>query len=140
MQVKLKSDSHFPQILNGFALVIMIGYLLYKGFTTIVFLPFAAGGSFGAYIYPVFVICLALACTVLSILRYQLAASCVAAVITIAAFSYWGFVISHGTKPIWSDFRWFVIPEICFAAATFGRSAFNQNHKATKSVSALYGD
>jgi hypothetical protein len=101
----------------GFASAIMIVYTLYRFITTVVFLPLAGPRWGSAGVYFLMLVLLAVATTTLSFTRHKGLAAIVASALGPIGLAYWWFVICHGATPIWSDFFWFVVPEVCFSLA-----------------------
>ena len=95
---------------------VMVLYTFYRVFTTLIFLPMA-GPTSGAVAYFVSLILLAIVSTVFSFTKHRSVAGALASVVAIEALSYWWFELARFRLPIWHDFGWFVVPELCFSAA-----------------------
>jgi hypothetical protein len=48
-------------------------------------------------------------------------------VVTIEALLYWWFDLARFRFPIWHDFRWFVVPELCFSGAGILKGLFTES-------------
>jgi cytochrome bd-type quinol oxidase subunit 2 len=140
MQPESTNNSMMYQNLSRLALAVMITYVVYNGLITVFIVPFVAGDSLREYAYPVLPVFLATVCIVLSYTGRHRAASVIATVLTVGIFFFWWFIVCGGKKPIWSDFKGIVVPEIIFATATLSRWALDQNHKLTPSVSVYQGE
>lgn len=114
--------------LVGFTNRVMIVVALYVTSTTLVFLPIVAPfvSPKGVFFLSIFV------ASVLSIAlgfgRFERSACMLAVAVGFAASTYWWIVISQASRPIWSDFRLFVAPEICFSIAGFARWILRRPH------------
>jgi hypothetical protein len=95
----------------------MVLYVLYRAFVTFLIMPLTT--SFwslnGAYF--VVLVLIAVASTVFSLTRLRILGASLAVLVGLAALSYWWFAICRMTYPIWSDFGWFVAPELGFSLA-----------------------
>jgi hypothetical protein len=97
--------------------VIMAAYVVYRCFTTLVILPFAEPLMSRSGIYFLLLVLLAAGATALSFTpRIGMAAS-LASVVGIMALCFWLFVICTAPWRTWSNFVWFVVPEVCFSLA-----------------------
>jgi hypothetical protein len=96
---------------------VMVLYTLYRAFTTLVFLPFAGSlrSSTGAYYLAL--VFLAVGATALSFTTQKGLAASMASSVGPIAVIYWWVFICRTSAPIWSDFYWLVVPELCFALA-----------------------
>ena len=97
----------------------MAAYVLYRGFTTLVILPFteplfSPGGA-----YFLLLVLLAAGATVLSFIGRKGVSASLAAIVGIVALGSWGRDIF--VAPVWtcSNFIWFVVPEVCFSLAGY---------------------
>jgi hypothetical protein len=97
--------------------VVMIVFTLYRGFTTIIFLPFVASFRNHIWIYFLLLVLIAFVTTVLSFTRYRGMSALLCLVIALMALSSWMFDIHNNPVRIWLDFLWFVLPEACFSLA-----------------------
>lgn len=118
MQVKGTIDGvSVRSVVKSLANVILITYLIYRAVMTfmimpLVVLPWSFGG---AYFVAVFLLALGIA--VWSFRSKTPLVLMVAGLFTGMAFFYWWVVICRRGAPIWSDFGWLVVPEICFSLA-----------------------
>jgi hypothetical protein len=99
---------------------LMIAYLIYRGFTTLVIMPLVE--SFWSFdgLYFFGVLALAATGTWLSFTRHEIVSVFLALMVGCSGLSYWWVVMCRRATPIWSDFESFVVPEaIFFAAACF---------------------
>jgi hypothetical protein len=105
-----------------FANFVLIAYLVYRAFTTFLIMPLVAlpWSLSGAYFVVLFVFAVAIA--VMSFRGTGYVVVPLAGVFAAIALSYWWLIVCRGGAPIWSDFGWLVLPEVCFAAAAVCRS------------------
>jgi len=108
-------------ILTGLSSAVMVVYVMYRAFTTLVILPFVASPLSSSGIYFLSTILLATLITGLSLTRRNRVAFVLASLLLFAALFYWWLVICRRSTPIWPDFFWFVVPETCFAIAVLCR-------------------
>lgn|SRR5271154_1727158 len=104
--------------LSGIAL---IAYVIYRAFTTVVIMPLVAGLFSSTGIYFGLLLLLAIGTSILSFTRYKGVAGLLSIALGVSALLYWWIVICGRTNPIWTDFSWFVIPEMFFVAAVLSR-------------------
>lgn len=97
--------------------VIMIAYVAYRGFSTFVILPFTEPLLSPDGMYFLLLVFVAAVSTVLSFTPRKGLAASLAAVVGIAAFCFWVFVIFRSPWRTWSNFVWFLVPEACFTLA-----------------------
>jgi hypothetical protein len=112
------------KILVNFSSAIILLFLIYRSFTTFTILPLVAYRWSFLNAYFCLVLVLAFGVAALSLTRHKSLAGLLAILVGSAALAYWWLVICHGAKPIWSDFVWFVIPEILFTSAVVSRWKF----------------
>lgn len=96
---------------------VMVIYTLYRAFTTLVILPFSGSLKSSTGIYFLLLVFGAAGATALSFTKRRGIAASLAAVLGLVALLYWWVVICRTSVPIWSDFYWLVVPEVCFALA-----------------------
>jgi hypothetical protein len=98
---------------------IMIAYVLYRSFTTLVILPFVTSLDSSTGVRSILLVLLAAGAIVLSFTRRKAMAASLATIVGAVALGSWLFVIR--TAPVWtrSYFVWFVVPEVCFSLAGF---------------------
>ena len=96
---------------------VMVFYLLYRAFTTLVLLPFAGSLKSSTGAYFIALVLLAVGATALSFTKQKGVAALLASTVVSIAIIYWWVVICRASAPIWSDFYWLVVPEFCFALA-----------------------
>jgi hypothetical protein len=104
-------------IVATLASLIMVVYVLYRTFTTLVILPLTEPLlSLGGICFLVLVL-IAIGATGLSFTRRKGIAASLAAVVGLLALGSWVRVIF--VAPVWmrSNLVWFVIPEVCFCIA-----------------------
>ena len=97
-----------------FASLIMVVYVLYRTFTTLVILPLTEPLLSSGGIYFLFLVLIAMGATVLSFTRRKGIAVSLAAVVGLLALGSWVRVIF--VAPVWTrtNLVWFVVPEVCF--------------------------
>lgn len=103
-------------LLVALSSAIMAAYVVYRGVTTVVFLPFTTSLFSPTGVYFLALSLVAAGTTALSFTRRKGIAAVLATIIGISALSFWGFVIA-GPWRTWSEFVWLVVPELCFLAA-----------------------
>ena len=106
-------------LLVAFTNVIMASYILYRGFTTLVILPFTASLFSPRSVYFLLLILLSACATVLSYTRHKGIAASLAALVGLVALGSWCRDIIVAPVWTWSNFKWFVVPEVCFSLAVF---------------------
>jgi hypothetical protein len=123
-------------ILIAVTCVIMIAYVLYRSFTTLVILPFVTSRDSFTGVLSSLLVFLAAGAIVLSFTRRKALAASLATIVGAVALGSWFFVIC--TAPVWtrSYFVWFVVPEVCFSLAGF----FNWLVQRPRSVGPVGGD
>src|SRR6185437_1696421 len=100
-----------------FSSVIMVAYVVYRGFATFLILPFTESLRSPDGLYFLLLVFIAAVSTGLSFTpRRQIAAS-LAAVVGIAALCFWLSVIFRSPWRTWKNFVWFLVPEACFTFA-----------------------
>lgn len=104
-------------ILVALTSVIMAAYVLYRCFTTLVILPFTGSLFSQDGFYFLLLILLAAGATALSFTRRKGIAASLAAVVGLVALGSWCRVIFVAPVWTWSNFIWFVVPEVCFSLA-----------------------
>src|ERR1035441_3265603 len=104
-------------ITAGMSMFLLIGYLLYCAFTKIVILPFVTQGESSSTLYFAGLLLTATIIVGLSFMKHKRLAAFLAFGLATASLCYWWLIICHSYDPIWPDFGWFVVPEICFALA-----------------------
>jgi hypothetical protein len=97
--------------------VVMAAYVLYRGFTTFLILPFTEPLLSPDGMYFLLLVFVAAISTILSFTPRRGGAASLAAVVGIAALCFWVFVIFRSPWRTWSNFVWFLVPEVCFALA-----------------------
>ena len=122
-------------VLSGLSSAVMVLYSLYRACTTLVFLPFA--GSLGSLTgkYFLVLVFLAVGATALSFTSWKGVAASLASSLGLIAAIYWWVFICRTSIPIWSDFYWLVVPEVCFAlagickwAASYAQNLSTESH------------
>jgi len=108
------------RVLSGFATAILLVFVAWRTVWMVFIMPLAAGPDLKAYLPYIAEILLALTSIALSIVKRHVLAFLVASALTAAAAAYWWFVVC-GDTPIWSDFRWLVVPEFVFVSAVLVR-------------------
>jgi len=108
-------------ILAGLCSIAIIGYVVYRSFTTLMILPFVASGGSASGIYFLLLLLLAIGIVVLSFMKRGGVASALTLILCVTSLLYWWVVICRRSNPIWTDFGWFVVPEIFFASAVLTR-------------------
>ena len=105
------------------SLAVMVIYTAFRLFTTAVFLPLTATPSSDptGYAYSLSLVILAITSTVLSSISRVKAAAGIAIIVGLASVLFWWIIVCNRSVPIWSDFNWFVVPEITFALAAVSR-------------------
>jgi len=106
-------------IFSGLSSAVMIIYMLYRVFITLVFLPLAGSLRGPTGIYFLSLVLLAALAIGISFTKRKIVAASLASSLGLVAIFYWWFFICRASVPIWSDFYWFVVPEMCFALAGF---------------------
>lgn len=98
--------------------LISIAYVIYRAFTTFVILPLVAGPFSSQNLYFGFSILVAIGIAILSFTRHKGIAGTMAIVFGITTLVHW-FLDVRRADPvwIWSDFVWFVVPEMFFVFA-----------------------
>jgi hypothetical protein len=91
--------------------------MIYRVSTTLVFLPFTAPLWSSTGIYFVLLVLLAIGATALSFTRRKWVTALLASALGLIALSYWWVISCKAQAPIWSDFIWGVVPELCFSFA-----------------------
>lgn len=99
------------------ASLIMVVYVLYRAFTTLVILPFTEPLLSSGGIYFLFLVLMAIGATALSFTGRNGISASLAALVGLLALGSWVRVIFFA--PAWtrSNLVWFVVPEICFCIA-----------------------
>jgi hypothetical protein len=97
--------------------VIMALFVVYRGFTTLVILPFTVPLFSPGGVYFLLLVLLAVGATMLSFTRRKGIAALLAAVVGLVALGSWCRVIFVAPVWTWSNFVWFVVPEVCFSLA-----------------------
>ena len=97
--------------------VIMGAYVVYRGFTTLVILPFTVPLFSPGGVYFLLLVLLAAGATVLSFTRHKGITASLAAVVGLVAFGSWCHDIFVAPVWTWSNFVWFVVPEVSFSLA-----------------------
>jgi hypothetical protein len=97
--------------------VIMVAYVLYRGFTTVVFLPFVTSFDSWIGILSILLILLAAGAIVLTIVGRNGMAALLSTSVGAVALGSWLFIIF--TSSVWTRtyFIWSVLPEVCFSLA-----------------------
>lgn len=116
-RTRTEGSKSMKNIFAGLASAVMIVYTIYRAITTLVFLPFAGSLGSPTGIYFLLLVLLAAGTTALSFTRRKGMAASLASLLCLVAISYWWFFICRASIPIWSDFYWLVVPEVCFALA-----------------------
>ncbi len=95
----------------------MAVYVMYRAFTTLVILPFAAGLFSPEWTRSVFLVLIAMGATILSFTRYKGIAASLAIILGLLALGSWARIIF--VAPVWtrSYLVWSVLPELCFSVA-----------------------
>jgi hypothetical protein len=96
----------------------MVIYVIYRVFVTFLILPLAGTLWSLSGIYFVVLVLMASASIVLSFKGRQALSVSLAVLVGLAGLSFWWFVICRSNHPIWSDFGWFVVPEVGFSLAS----------------------
>jgi hypothetical protein len=98
--------------------MMMIAYVMYRGFTTFFILPLVASPFSPIGIRAILLTLFAAGVTVLSFTRWQKIATCLAAMVGLVALGLW-FRITL-VAPVWTRnyLIWFVLPEVCFSLAS----------------------
>jgi hypothetical protein len=104
-------------ILVALTSVIMVAYVLYRSFATLVILPLTESLFNKDGFRFLLLILLAAGATALSFTRRKGIAASIAAVVGLLALGLWCRVIFVAPVWTWSDFIWFVLPEVCFSLA-----------------------
>jgi hypothetical protein len=104
-------------IVSGLAIAVMVVYTLYRTITTLVFLPFAGSLGSPTGLYFISLVLLAAGATALSFTKLKGLTALLASFLGLVAVIYWWVFICRASVPIWSDFGWLVVPELCFALA-----------------------
>jgi hypothetical protein len=95
----------------------MAAYVLKGGFATLVILPFTMSPLSPGGFYFLLLVLLAAGATVLCFTRRKGIAASLAAVVGLLALVSWCRVIFVAPVWTWSNFVWFVVPEVCFSLA-----------------------
>ncbi|HZQ42418.1 MAG TPA: hypothetical protein VFA99_04165 [Acidobacteriaceae bacterium] len=98
----------------------------------VLFAPLAGASHVQDFLPFVTELILAVTSSILLFSHHYKAAVALAYLLALASFAYWWFVICRNTKPIWSDFRWLIVPNLFFAVAVH---AYRYNRQALHSVS-----
>ena len=114
---------------SGLASAVMVVYTLYRAITTLVFLPFAGSLGSPTGIYFILLVLVAAGATALSFTKRKGVAASVASSLGLVATFYWWFVVCRASVPIWSDFYWLVVPEVCFALAGLCKWAVSRSRR-----------
>jgi hypothetical protein len=96
---------------------------------TALFLPFTAPLWSPDGIYFVLLIVLSMTSIVLIFKGLDVLSAWLAVFVGFVAVLYWWFAICRGSRPIWSDFGWFVVPELGFSIAGLGRWAIDSSKR-----------
>ena len=104
-------------LFSGLASAVMVVYTIYRAITTLVFLPFAGSLGSPTGLYFLSLVLLAAGATVLSFTKRKGLTALLASSLGLVAIIYWWVFICRSSVPIWSDFYWLVVPELCFALA-----------------------
>ena len=96
---------------------LMVIYVVYRAAVTALFLPLTAPPWSPTGLYFVSLVLAAIASLVFSSRGSKVLSAWLAILVGLAAASFWWFVICRTIRPIWSDFGWFVIPELVFSIA-----------------------
>ena len=108
------------KMLLNLSKIVIVVFLIYRSFTTLAILPLVSSRWNSTNVYFLLALLVAFVVAALSLTKHKRLASLLAIVVGSAALIYWWQVICRGTKPIWSDFLWFVVPEILFTSAVVG--------------------
>jgi len=102
----------------GLLIAVMICYVAYRAFTTLVFLPFAGSIWSADGVYFLSLVLLSVVAITLSFKDRDGMAAILGSVVGLAALVYWSTIFHRTQVGMWSDFMWFAVPEICFSLAT----------------------
>jgi hypothetical protein len=107
---------------------VAVVFVLYRTLLLLVFLPFA--GSIWSFVgaYLSLTIGFGIVTIALSLTNRSVPANAFAIFLPVMAIAFWWFYICKGATPIWSDFRAFVVPEICFAVVILARGVAPRKH------------
>jgi Na+/melibiose symporter-like transporter len=106
---------------DGTLLSFLVLYVVFRAFTTLVIMPFAVAAWDPTSIYFLTLLMVTVLTTILAFTRLRGATAVLALVVTAASLCFWWLVICNRGKPIWSDFKWTVVPEVCFGCAALLR-------------------
>jgi hypothetical protein len=107
--------------------MIMIAYVAYRAFTTFLILPLSEPLLSPDGMYFLLLVFVATVSTVLSFTSRNGLGASLAAVVGIAAFCFWVFVIIRSPWRTWSNFVWFLVPEVCFTLAALCKWWINRS-------------
>lgn len=99
------------------ASLIMVGYVLYRTFTTLMILPFTEPLLSADGLYFLSLVLIAIGATIISFTRRKGIAASLAGVVGLLALGFWMRVIFVAPVRTWSNLIWFVAPEVCFCSA-----------------------
>ena len=122
--------THMRRPISVLATCIMIAYVLFRGFTTLLIMPltssfFSSGG--------IYFLLLLLAAVLIAVFSFKINSGTVAALSTalpLITLIYWWEIICKRAAPILTDFYWLVAPEICFSLAVCFRWLTSQRTNA----------
>jgi hypothetical protein len=102
--------------------------VIYRTLVTLLILPLAGPLWSVTGIYFVVLVLVAIASIVFSFKKRQVLSMSLAALVGVAGLSFWWFAISRSNHPIWSDFGWFVVPEMGFSLASLGNGYLRRSN------------
>ncbi len=104
------------------ASIVLVLYLAYRAVTTFLIMPLVAlpWSLGGAYFVALFVFAVVIA--VLSFRAGKYVVVPLAGLFAAIALLYWWVIVCRRMAPIWSDFYWGVVPEVCFSVAAVSRT------------------
>jgi hypothetical protein len=90
-------------------------------------------------IYFLLLVLLAAGATALSFTRRKGVAASLASVVGIMALCFWLFIICTAPWRTWSNFIWFVVPEVCFSLAGLYKWWVDRSRQLVEKRHASYG-
>jgi hypothetical protein len=112
------------------ASVVLVLYLTYRVFTTFLIMPLVVEPQSLGEFYFVAIFVFALVIAALSFRASSSVVVSLAGLFASIAFLYWWVIVCRRAAPIWSDFCWLVVPEVCFAVAVVGRSLVSREPRS----------
>ena len=103
--------------LDGLCLAVFFVYILFRLTTTVLIMPLAVSGLDTTSTYFIAILFLSIVTTIIAFTEYRLATAALAVILVALALVFWWIVVCKKGSPIWADFKWDVLPELCFACA-----------------------